>query len=231
MRRPTPLFLSILLLLTALMNLLQAEIKPIKVIVFDFGSVIAKTDKEQVSQFVSQSLDLSQEETEEAFNQLKQHASEGKDDHSFWITYTKNKGIKLPYHWLNKLDEEKLQALKVIPGMIELVKDLQKQGYQTALLSNSRQSQTAIKSKLGLYDLFNPVQFSYEIGIKKPNPKAYQIFLNKLKVPADAVLFIDNRQVNVDGAKELGIDGIVFTSPNQLIHELNKRGIMIKPDQ
>lgn len=227
MHRLPHIFLSIFFILIAFKTQLHAENKQIKVIIFDFGSVIAKTDKEQVSKFVSESLHLSQEETEAAFNQLKQHASEGKDDHGFWIAYAKNRGIKLPYQWLNLLDEKKLQALKEIPGMIDLVKDLQKQGYQTALLSNSRESQTAIKSKLGLYDLFNPVQFSYEIGIKKPDPKAYQIFLNKLKVPPESVLFIDNRQVNIDGAKQLGIDGIVFTDRDQLIVDLKKRGISI----
>ena len=225
-------WISILIILATLLggyHLYSSYVKErqFKVIVFDFGSVIAKTDRQQVIHFIAQSLNISQTEAENALNQLKHHTSQNEEEPEFWQMYAEQKKIRLPDHWLEKLDDTRLHALKEIPGMIDLVKDLQKQGYQTALLSNVRGSQAAIKRKLGYYNLFSPVLLSYEIGIKKPDPKAYQLLLAQLKIPPERVLFIDNKQANVNAAKALGMDGIVFYNRDQLAQELKKRGIVI----
>ena len=103
--------------------------------------------------------------------------------------------------------------------------------HQTALLSNARVNKGTLKRKLGYYNLFYPVLLSYEIGIRKPDPKAFQILLSRLQVSPQAVLFIDNQQPNVDSAKSLGMDGIVFTSRDQLVQELKKREIRISTNK
>lgn len=223
--------LSILFLFIGIVGYLQAEQKQIKVIVFDFGSVITKTDKQSIIHFIAQSLHISPEEGEEAIHQLKQDTTQNKSEEEFWVAYANKKGMALPDRWNDKLSEVRFKAIKEMPGMISLVKELQRQGYQTALLSNVRESQAAIKRKLGYYHLFTPALLSYEIGVKKPDPKAYQILLSRLQVPPQAVLFIDNQQVNVEAAKKLGMDGIVFTGTSQLIQELKKRGIEVSAVQ
>jgi putative hydrolase of the HAD superfamily len=156
---------------------------------------------------------------------------QNKAEPEFWVAYANKRGLTLPANWMEKLNDTRRNAIREIPGMIALVKELQRQGYQTALLSNIRESQAAIKRKLGYYNLFNPVLLSYEIGVRKPDPKAYQILLSKLQVAPQTVLFIDNQPVNVEAAKKLGMDGIVFTNRDQLAQELKKRGIEIPSPQ
>ncbi len=222
------LFLCAFLLIANLVMPLQAtEENPIKAIVFDFGSVIAKTNKDEVAQFISQSLKISQIEALDSLKLLKEEGDDDKKEEDYWIHYTNSKKIKLPSQWQEKLDAIKLEATREMPGMVDLVKDLQKQGYKTALLSNILQKQAGIKWKTGLYDLFHPLLLSYAIEAKKPDPKAYEILLNALKLPPKAVLFIDNKKENIDAAKALGIDGIVFVDRDQLVQELKKRGIEI----
>lgn len=198
-----------------------------KVIAFDFGSVIAKANWQEVASFVAQSLHISEKEATEVLQKLKEQTKKGEKEQDFWLAYAYSKNIKLPDNWQEQLDKAKLQAIKVIPGMIELVLDLKKHGYQTALLSNTSKNQADIKRKLGYYNLFNPVLLSYEIGVRKPNPEAYKILLSKLQVPAEAVLFIDNQLKNVEAAKSLGIEGIVFVDRDQLVPELRKKGVEI----
>jgi epoxide hydrolase-like predicted phosphatase len=199
----------------------------IKVFVFDFGSVIAKTDHQEIAHFIAQSLDLSDSEALEALKQLKECNLQGKKEQEFWIDYAKAKDIQLPENWIEKLNEAQLHALKEIPGMVALVNDLQRQGYQTALLSNVRKTHADIKRKLGFYDLFHPLLLSYEIGARKPDPEAYTILLNTLKVPPQTIIFIDNKPENIKAARSFGLDGILFISKDQLIQELKKRGIEI----
>jgi len=211
-------------------SLLQAEqTKQNKVIVFDFGGVIAETDKEEVDHFIAQSLHITESEVQKAIAQLKLYTDtdQDKDEKDFWIKYAKEQRINLPQHWMQLLNQERFRALKTIPGMIALVKDLQKQGYQTALLSNVRKNQAAIKRKLGYYELFNPILLSYEIGARKPHRKAYDILLRRLNASPQQVIFIDNKRSNVEAAKSMGMDAINFVDANQLIQELRKRGIEV----
>lgn len=211
-------------------NFLQSgERNKIKAIVFDFGGVIVKSDHEKTIDFIARSLQISSNEAREALGRLKKETAHGESEQDFWLIFAEQKGISLPDHWLNHLNEIKFQSLHVIPGMIELVKELQKQGYQTALLSNVKKSHAEIKGKLGYYDLFNPALFSYEIGVSKPNPKAYHHLLDQLKLSPDEVFFIDNKLSNVEAAKSLGMDAIEYVDTEQLIKELKKRDIQVYP--
>ncbi len=205
----------------------SAEMKKtkIKVIAFDFGGVIATTDKKEVAQFISKTLNLSPEQTNEALLQLKRYTKSGKEEQDFWLTYAQSMGIKLPVDWMNQLEKNRRKNLKEIPGMVNVVKNLQRQGFQTALLSNVRMSQARIKSELGLYQMFNPILLSYQTGFSKPDPQAYNNLLEQLKVPKEDVLFIDNKLENVQAAKSLGLDAILFIDADQLVEELKQRGI------
>lgn len=201
----------------------------IKAVVFDFGGVLAKTNREEVEEFVASSLHISSNEAKEALTELKKHMASGGDEGNFWVEYMRARGGELPEDWLEQLDESRFQALKIIPGTLYIVKELQKQGFQTALLSNVKKRRASVKKRLGYYELFDPALFSYEIGVNKPDPKAYSILLEKLQMPSEAVLFIDNKSVNVEAAKTVGIDAILFQDANQLVEELRKRGINIAP--
>jgi HAD superfamily hydrolase (TIGR01509 family) len=225
-------YFCFLFLITSLIYpLLAKQQSPIKVIVFDFGGVIAKTDKNDVVRYAAQSLNMTESDAEKAIDQLKIHTAQKGDEEDFWVNYAKEKGIKLPNDWMTKLSEARFRALKAIPGMIAVVQELQREGYQTALLSNVRKSQAEIKAKLGFYELFNPRLFSYDIGVKKPHREAYNRLLSELQMPPQAVLFVDNKEANIEAAKCLGIDGILFVNTDQLIQELKKRGILMPPSE
>ena len=51
---------------------------------------------------------------------------------------------------------------------------------------------------------------SYRLGLLKPDIKIYQKVLERLQVPPEAVVFVDDKPVNVQAAQTLGIHGIVF---------------------
>lgn len=223
--------LSVLFLFMGIVSHVQAEQKQIKVVAFDFGGVFAKTDKQPVIDYMSQSLNISSQEAKQNLEQLRQYTLQKKSEPEFWDDYARKKNITLPANWLEKLNEVRTTALKENPGMIDLLKDLQRQGYQTPLLANTFENQASIKRKLGYYHLFNPVLLSHEIGARKPESQAYQILLSKLQVAPQAVIFIDDKPENIEAAKKLGIDGIVFINKDQLVQELKKRGIEISSTQ
>jgi HAD superfamily hydrolase (TIGR01509 family) len=67
---------------------------------------------------------------------------------------------------------------------------------------------------------------SFLHGSIKPEPALYRVALERLgAVPGEAV-FADDRPEHVEGARSLGIDGFLVTSPAALEHELSTRGLL-----
>jgi putative hydrolase of the HAD superfamily len=47
-------------------------------------------------------------------------------------------------------------------------------------------------------------------GILKPDPRAYQLCLDALKLPADQCVFVDDQRRNIDGAEKIGMSTVLF---------------------
>ena len=53
---------------------------------------------------------------------------------------------------------------------------------------------------------------SYEIGVRKPDPRAYRFAFEALGTPPEACLFLDDKPENVEGARAAGLHAVRFTS-------------------
>lgn len=94
------------------------------------------------------------------------------------------------------------------------------------MLSNVREDQASVLRQMGYYKPFDPVALSYEIGVKKPDRRAYEILLRELEIKPSKVIFVDNKIENVEAAYTMGIDSIRFESVDQLKEELQKRNVL-----
>ncbi len=203
-------------------NVLQK--REICVVVFDFGGVIAQANTTKMADFLMNSFNIKKDELSNALRDMQSFVSNGGSEKQFWEQYAISKKVTLPNNWFEQFTLIIKESINEIPESIAIVKTLQNQGYQTAMLSDVTQYQAEIIRKMGYYDLFNPVLLSYAIGVKKPNPEAFKILLRKLELEASCILFIDDRNENVEAARKLGIDSIQFISPQQLKEELERRG-------
>ena len=193
-------------------------------VVFDFGGVMTKQpNREAVVTFLRESLKLSASEYEQVHEQKKQALKTGKTDEEFWIGFAKEKGIKLGDNWRTEFDHVLQEAMGINPEMYQLVGELKQKKIRVALLSNIDERLAGFIRKWGLYEPFEPCLLSYEIGIEKPDSKAYELLLQKLNLPAKEVIFIDDLYENVEAANRLGIDAILFESSEQLRQELEKK--------
>jgi HAD superfamily hydrolase (TIGR01509 family) len=64
-------------------------------------------------------------------------------------------------------------------------------------------------------------------GLRKPSPESFAAVVSHLQLPPEGLLFVDDRQVNVDGALSAGIPSIRFESAAQLEAELRQRGFQL----
>ncbi|MEX0920588.1 MAG: HAD family phosphatase [Candidatus Pacearchaeota archaeon] len=99
---------------------------------------------------------------------------------------------------------------------------LKKRGYKIAILSDQWHfSKKALLDKKKA-DKFDAVIVSCDVGIRKPDPKIYNLALKKLKVKPSEAVFIDNRDWNTKPAEKLGIKTILFKNNEQTFRELEK---------
>ena len=195
-------------------------------IVFDFGGVLTgEPNREAVVSFICQSFGFSAEEFE-TLNQEKRLAiKQGKTDEEFWLSYAKQKEIDLPTDWTGSLRSVMKEAIGVNLDMYALVDELKEKQIPVGLLSNIDARLAKLIRGFSLYEPFEPCLLSCEIGMEKPDPKIYELLIKKLNLPANEIVFIDDKPENVQAAKEVGLDAIVFESQSQLRAELNARGV------
>jgi putative hydrolase of the HAD superfamily len=94
------------------------------------------------------------------------------------------------------------------PAMFELAGELRGLGIRVALLSNSW-GNTYPRALID--GLLEPVVISGEVGLRKPLEPIYRLTLDLLGLPAGRVLFVDDAEPNVLGARAVGMRALLHT--------------------
>jgi epoxide hydrolase-like predicted phosphatase len=105
--------------------------------------------------------------------------------------------------------------------LIEYMRQLRDRGYKLAICTNNvREWEHRWRSMLPVDEIFDVVVDSAFVGTRKPEPKIYQVTLERLAVPAGAALFVDDIEINCNAARELGMRSVWFRSTEQAIAEI-----------
>ena len=67
--------------------------------------------------------------------------------------------------------------------------------------------------------------FPFEVGAKKPEKRIYDVIFEKMDVDGSDVFYIDDLERNVEAARSLGIEGLVFRDAEDLWQALKDKGI------
>jgi putative hydrolase of the HAD superfamily len=110
--------------------------------------------------------------------------------------------------------------LAIDPQVLEVLIELQEGGTRMALLSNAGPDFASYYRHGMIGDFFERVLTSGELGLMKPSPEIYLALVDALGVPADRIVFIDNKEENVRGAEAVGIEAHHFTSATRLREQL-----------
>jgi len=94
-------------------------------------------------------------------------------------------------------------------------------GLRVALLTNNVKEWEARWRSMLPDDLFELVVDSAFVGMRKPEPEIYALTLERLGLPGEACVFIDDLDVNCEAAKEHGITPIRFETTEQTIRDLD----------
>jgi putative hydrolase of the HAD superfamily len=122
-----------------------------------------------------------------------------------------------------------LAQSKLLPGgALEILKELSVSNrYLLGALNNeARETNDFRFGKFELRRYFKVALSSCYVGLRKPEPAMYRRALDILGCAPERMLFIDDRQENVDGAAQARIKAIRFTGAEGLRVELEKLGVL-----
>lgn len=105
--------------------------------------------------------------------------------------------------------------------MIDYMRELRARGHAMAICTNNvREWEPLWRAMLPVDEIFDTVVDSAFVGTRKPEPRIYQITLDRLGVGAEAALLIDDIELNCTAARELGMSAVWFQSTEQAIDEI-----------
>ena len=94
--------------------------------------------------------------------------------------------------------------------------------YRTGMLSNNwAPAGRAMAQKMGIADCFDVFVTSAEIGVMKPDPRIYNVALDRLGLSPPEAIFVDDFVENVEAARRLGMGAVHFVEPDQARNELD----------
>ncbi len=196
-------------------------------VVFDFGGVMTgEPNREVVVNFIRATFHFSESEYEKVNQEKRKAVKGGVSDEQFWIAYAKEKGIKLPPDFSENFQSALKEAIGINHEMYHLVEQLKMQQIPVAMLSNIDSRLAGMVKSFGLYEPFYPCLLSCEIGVEKPDLKAFEILLERLGLPASEVVYIDDNSENIEAARKTGLDAILFESTGQIRSQLTSRGAL-----
>lgn len=178
----------------------------IDTIIFDFGDVFINLDK-NASLNALKTLGL--KEWNADLEELNQQFERGKLNEVQFII-----GLKklIPGASIEELRTAWNAIIVDLPlYRLEFLEQL-KNKYRLFLLSNTDEIHiTKFEHRVGItfarefYQCFEKVYFSFEIGMRKPDPEIFKYIINKHDLSMKRTLFIDDKKENTDIAQALGM--------------------------
>lgn len=132
---------------------------------------------------------------------------------------------------LEKIEKEYLDTIRLNDGFIDFIEAASKK-YKLAIISNdSSRWSKYLREKFDLNKYFDVISISGDLKIQKPDERIYLLTIEKLGVDAADCLYVDDREGNLESAKNVGMNTIMFNSRNvsyegesiEDFHELMKK--------
>jgi epoxide hydrolase-like predicted phosphatase len=195
----------------------------IRAVIFDFGGVLVRTEDASGRRKWERRLGLSPGELDQLVfaSALAQRSMIGQaTQRDVWTDIARRYG----------LDDEALQQMRrdfwsgdrLNERLVQFLRGLRPR-YKTAILSNAWPgARRMFTEHFQLHEVVDAFIISSEEGVAKPDPRIYQIALQRLDVQPHEAVFVDDFPENVAGAQQLGIIAVLFRNTQQAIAEVQR---------
>ena len=187
----------------------------LKAVAFDYGKVLSLPPTREQWQTLCTRFARPLQEFQQIYWGHREELDRGTlDNIHYWQRVGEDCSLEISVAEAEALIEHDItQWTNENPEMLELARDLQRAGYRTAILSNmERRMLAAMRRKLRWLDEFDVQMYSCEVGTVKPEAAIYLECCRRLGCEPPEALFLDDKKVNTEAAKKVGMQSYVFHS-------------------
>jgi epoxide hydrolase-like predicted phosphatase len=95
-------------------------------------------------------------------------------------------------------------------AMVEGAREIRRRGLRTALVTNNvREFGDGWRRMVPVDELFEVVIDSSHVGVRKPDPRIFQLALEAIEIDASDAVFVDDHPGNIAAAEKLGMTGVL----------------------
>jgi putative hydrolase of the HAD superfamily len=134
-----------------------------------------------------------------------------------WLADTLSEGLATPVPAVGL--RRRLFTMPPDATMTEAVRMAHRAGVRTGLVSNTWGAPPTLRRRQ-VDSLFDVVVRSDQVGMRKPDPEIYLLAAERLGLEPERCVFVDDLAQNVDGARAVGMEGIVHRSAEFTIPKL-----------
>lgn len=137
---------------------------------------------------------------------------------------------RYPHH-KDLIEAAHLRWHEMLPGAIDdtvaiLERLAERQVPLYAITNYSSEKWAETRARFPFFRHFRDIVVSGDEKLLKPDPAIYRLCLDRNGLEAGQCLFIDDSPKNVAGAEDVGIEAILFETPEKLASDLTARGIL-----
>ena len=198
----------------------------IRAVMFDFGGVISSSPFESFARLEAERglppgfirTVNSTDPDDNAWAQLERGEVDVDTFGALWSAEARALG-----HDVDGRQVLEMLAGEIRPQMVAAIRTCSS-SYKTACLTNNFSRAEAVVSEevAAIYALFDAVLESRVLGVRKPDPRFYELACERLGVSPEECVFLDDLGVNLKPARALGMHTIKVSDPEQALDELGR---------
>jgi putative hydrolase of the HAD superfamily len=200
----------------------------IRAVAFDYGMVLSGPPNAEAYAEMLRITGLPEERFESLYWHDRLVYDAGKlTGIEFWRKFVRDAALDLTPDAIDELNRwDALHWTTFNPAMLAWQLALKEHGLRTAILSNMGDAVLAsIESTFDWVPRFDVLVWSFQTGTVKPDPAIYRHLLEKLGTAPEETLFLDDKAVNVEGARAVGIRALEFSTVERLREDLIAAGL------
>ena len=202
----------------------------IKAVVFDYGMVICFPPDPKVLDSLADRIGVEREKFEPLVWTLREEYDRGTvNGREYYKKIFSLLGVSMDDKSVDEIVEQDLDSWKNInPGTVALMEDVKKSGYVLGILSNMPHDFLAwARKNVPVFSLPHVSLFSCEVSLVKPEEAIFRKLLSLLDLTAAELVFFDDNENNVKGARALGIEAFLWENPESARRVLLSLGVKL----
>lgn len=193
----------------------------IKAIIFDLGGVLFINGTKKFIMSLSKKYNIDLEKARDVIDggvgTLYRENKISRDE--FWERALKELLIEEDS---DRLETEWINGYDLIEETKELILELKKKYKIYYVSDNAKGLSSKLNEKYDFRSWFDDGILAYEAGVRKPHPLIYEMLMHKAKLSPNEAIYIDDKKDNLFPSKEMGMQTILFESPEKLKEKLIK---------